>query len=159
MKVTVRRAKQTDAARVAKMAVLLVEQHVAYDPRRFSKLYDESGAARFYGATAEQEDAAVFVAEIDNDIVGFAYIECDAIDYPALLRNGAWLNDIYLDETARKHGAGALLIEAVAAFAKNFGSEKLLLTVAAKNSLAQDFFTGRGFKPTMIEMMLDLGEE
>jgi hypothetical protein len=34
-----------------------------------------------------------------------------------------------------------------------------MLSVAAQNELARNFFEHRGFKTTMVEMMLDLTEE
>lgn len=160
MTVTVRRAELKDAGSVAKLAVRLARQHENYDSRRFARLYDEEQAEWFYGSQTEaKEDAAVLVAELENEIVGFAYIEYEAKDYPNLLENGAWLHDIYIDETARGQNAGKFLIEKSIEIAKEFGADKLMLSVAAKNELAREFFERRGFRETMIEMMLDLSKE
>ncbi len=157
MAVTIRQAIKKDARRIAELAVKLARQHEDYDSHRFARLYDEDQAEWFYGSQTEAvEAAAVLVAELENEIVGFAYIEYEAKDYPNLLENAAWLHDIYIDEKARAAGAGKLLIEKSVEIAKEFGADKLMLSVAAKNEFAKDFFKRSGFKETMVEMMLDL---
>lgn len=156
MAVTIRRATKKDAGRVAELAVKLARQHEDYDARRFARLYDERDAEWYYGSRDETTDETVLVAEIDNEIIGFAYLEYEAKDYPNLLETAAWLHDIYIEKSARAAGVGKLLIEKSIEAAKDFGADKLMLAVAAKNSAAQNFFENQGFRPTMIEMMLDL---
>ena len=152
----VRKARPGDEQRVAEFALRLFEQHVEYDPERFSTFANIDGAARFYGSRFDTPDSAVFVAEIDDEVVGFAYIERDPLNYAELLRDGAWLHDIYVDESARAEGIGTALIKAAAEAAKRMGAEKLLLTVAAKNAVAQQIFERAGFRWTMVEMTLNL---
>ncbi|HEY8561870.1 MAG TPA: GNAT family N-acetyltransferase [Pyrinomonadaceae bacterium] len=159
MSVKIRKANQNDGRRVAELAVKLARQHEEYDARRFARLYSEADAEWYYGSRNETADEAVFVAEIDNEIVGFAYLQYEAKNYPALLENAAWLHDIYIEESARKTGAGRLLIEKSVEAALEFGADKLILSVAAKNEAARAFFERRGFRETMIEMMLDLNEK
>jgi GNAT superfamily N-acetyltransferase len=156
MGLTVRRAGRQDARRVAEFAIKLFAQHRAYDARRFADISSIEGAEHFYGGQTEASEAAVLVAEIENKIVGFAYLQYEATDYANLLENAVWLHDIYLDERARGAGAGKLLIENSIETARELGADKLMLSVAAKNTAARDFFERRGFHETMIEMMLDL---
>ncbi len=154
--VTIRRATEKDGRRVAELAVKLARQHEDYDPQRFARLYEAADAEWYYGSRNETTDETVLVAEIDNEIVGFAYVQYEAKNYPALLENAAWLHDIYVDESTRTAGVGRLLIEKAVAAARAFGADKLMLSVAAKNAVARGFFERRGFRETMIEMMLDL---
>ena len=157
MAVTIRRATKEDSRSVAELAVKLARQHENYDSRRFARLYDEPQAEWFYGGQTTMTDAAaVLVAELENEIIGFAYLEYEAKDYPNLLENAAWLHDIYIGEKARGTGAGKLMIEKAIEVAKEFGADKLMLSVAAKNEFAKDFFKRSGFRETMVEMMLDL---
>ena len=113
MTVKIRRAQKEDAPKIAELALKLVRQHQSYDPRRFARLYDERQAQWFYGKqTAESgAAAAVLVAEIENAIVGFAYVEYEPKNYAEMLENAAWLHDIYVEDAARAGGAGKLLIE------------------------------------------------
>lgn len=156
MAVKVRRAEEKDAAAVGEFAYRLAAQHVGYDARRFTHIAEAVQMARFYGSRNATGDEAVMVAEVDGEIVGFAYLQYEARNYADLLQNAVWLHDIYLDEAARSAGAGKMLIEASKEVAREMGADKLMLSVAAKNSQAQDFFERQGFRATMIEMMLDL---
>jgi GNAT superfamily N-acetyltransferase len=159
MAVTVRRATEKDAPLIGEYALKLVEQHRQYDPRRFSRLAEAGQMAWFYGGRTKAADAAVLVAETEGEVVGFAYVQFEARDYANLLESAAWLHDIYVDEKARGTRAGKLLIEAAVEIAKELGAGKLMLSAAAKNEHAREFFARQGFRTTMVEMMLDLTEE
>ena len=152
----VRRAEKSDAPAIAEMAMKLVEQHVDYDPVRFAHIATLEGMEWFYGGQTDADDARVLVAEIENKVVGFAYLTFEETNYADLSKATAKLHDIYVDEKARHTGAGAKLIEIAVSEAKNFGATKILLSVAAKNLSAQEFFKKQYFRTTMHEMMLEL---
>ena len=111
MSVVVRRADLNDAKKVGKLAHKLAVQHREYDPKRFSVFAEPEQMAEFYGRQTQAHDAAILVAELENEIVGFAYLEFEARNYAGLLENAVWLHDIYIDESARGFNAGKLLIE------------------------------------------------
>ena len=156
MPVEVRKATRDDAEKIAEFAILLSKQHRDYDKDRFIAFSDIDGAAWFYGEQTEADDAAILIAEIDGKPVGFAYLQYEARNYAALLENAVWLHDIYVDAAARGTGAGKALIEASADAAKQLGAVKLMLSVAARNLIGQEFFERAGFRTTMLEMMLKL---
>lgn len=158
MSVTVRRATPEDARAIAEFAVALAAQHQDYDSRRFTPLASVGQAEWFYGNQTKAKDAAVLVAEANGKTIGFAFVQFEAKNYADLLENAAWLHDTYIDETARGQNAGKLLIEKSAEAAKELGADKLMLSVAAKNEYAGEFFERSGFRTTMVEMMLDLSE-
>ena len=158
MAVEVRRATKKDAPTIAAYAIKLFAQHRAYDARRFAEIASIEGATNFYGSQTETKHAAVLIAEIENETVGFAYVQYERLDYANLLENAAWLHDLYVDEQARGHDAGKLLIEKSVQTAKEFGADKLMLSVAARNEYAKEFFKRQGFRTTMVEMMFDLTE-
>ena len=159
MAVEARRATEKDAPKIAEYAIKLFAQHRRYDARRFAEIASIEGATNFYGSQTKAKNAAVLIAELENVIVGFAYIQYESLDYANLLENAAWLHDLYVNERARGYNAGKLLIEKSVEAAKEFGADKLMLSVAAKNEYAQDFFERSGFRETMVEMMLDLTEQ
>lgn len=158
MAVVVRPATRDDASVVAEMAMKLVEQHRHYDPVRFARLADIDGMTWFYVGQTETNDAAVLVAEEDGRIVGFAYVGYEAKNYADLSVSAARLHDIFLEDTTRGRGIGRLLLDAVIATAKQWGASKLMLSVAAQNTIAEKFFGKAGFQTTMHEMMLVLTE-
>lgn len=152
----VRRATRDDAAKIAEFAVALADQHTGYDPSRFTRVITTEGAEWFYGSRTEAENSVVLVAEIDDAIVGFAYMTYEPVLYSELATKAAWLDDIYLIPEARGTGAGRELLEGVRNEAKRFGADKVLLSVSEKNAIGQQFFERNGFRTTMREMMLPL---
>ena len=159
MKIEVRRGTKEDARIIAEYAMKLVSQHVSYDPVRFAKIATVDGMEWFYGGQTETENAAVLVAELDGKVVGFAYVGYEEKNYADLALTSARLHDIYVDEAGRHSGAGRELIKGAVEVAKEYGADKLLLSVAAKNTAAKEFFEQAGFVTTMHEMMLVPGDE
>lgn len=158
MPAVIRRAQDGDEAQVADFAIRLFRQHADYDPGRFTVFATPEGAKVFYKSRFSAPDAVVFVAESEGEVVGFAYIERDPLNYAELLENGAWLHDIYIRDESRSEGTGRALLDAAIEAAKELGAKKLLLSVAAKNFAARSFFEGAGFRVTMHEMTMDIGE-
>ena len=158
MPVTVRRATRGDASKIAEFAVALSKLHAELDPARFTQFSGGERAVRFYGERAEADGAAVFVAEDDERILGFAYLEYEPVLYRELATKVAWLDDIYVEPGARGHGAGRALLAAAKSEAKSLGANKILLSVADKNVAGQQLFERNGFRTTMHEMMFVLDE-
>jgi ribosomal protein S18 acetylase RimI-like enzyme len=156
MSLTIRRAQPGDEDRIAEFAMKLVEQHVAYDEVRFARIATPDGMKWFYGGQINAENAAVLVADIANQVVGFSYVTYEEKSYVDLAISVASLHDIYVDESARHTGAGQGLVAAAVDFARQKGASKLMLHVAVKNVAANEFFEKFGFRPTMTEMMLQV---
>jgi len=159
MPVEVRDAVAGDELRVAGLLIKLVNQHVQYDPGRFADFVTEEGAAAFYLSRFNAPDARVLVAEADGELIGFAYLEFEERNYEELVDRGVWLHDIFVEKEFRSAGAGKALMQASIAAATELGGTKLLLATAARNTAGKGFFEHFGFRPTMIEMTLDLDVE
>jgi GNAT superfamily N-acetyltransferase len=156
MSIVVRRARKDDARTIADYALMLFAQHHAFDPERFVRLTDVKGAEWFYGSQSEAKDAAVLVAELNRKVVGFAYLRYEEKNYMDLLENAVRLHDIYVDEAVRGTGVGKGLMNAAIETAKGFGADKLVLSVAARNEHAREFFIRGGLRETMVEMTVNL---
>jgi GNAT superfamily N-acetyltransferase len=156
MAIAVRRATDEDAGTVAEFAIKLFSQHREYDADRFAKLDDVEGAAWFYASRIAGETSSVLVVKLDGAVVGFAYLEYEAMNYADLLEDAVWLHDLFVAETARRTGVGVELMKAALAEARRLRGQKLVLSVAAQNTAAMDFFKGLGFRTTMHEMTLEL---
>jgi GNAT superfamily N-acetyltransferase len=150
----VRKATREDAAKIAEFAVALFELHAAWNPRRFTQIATVDGAARFYGDRAE--NGSVLVAELKNELAGFAYFEYEATLYAELATKVAWLHDIYVDPATRGQGVGTALIAGVRDAARELGADKILLSVAIENAEGHKLFERNGFETTMHEMMLGI---
>lgn len=156
MRAVIRRAKPGDEEAIARFAIKLFDLHAEYDRDRFTSFANPEGAARFYRSRFDTPESAVLVAEIDDRLVGFAYLERDDLNYAELLENGAWVHDIFVEEAARSKGIGKALMNAAVNVACEMGAKKLLLSVAVKNIAAQTVFANAGFRQTMMEMTLNL---
>lgn len=156
MAVVVRRAVFEDAPVIGKYAQKLVEQHEDYDQQRFARLASQDQKAAFYASQTNSEESAVLVAELDGEVVGFAFVQFELKDYAGLIESAAWLHDIYVTEAARGFEVGKKLLEAAVIAAKEFGASKLMLSVAVQNEKARRIFERAGYRTTMFEMMLDL---
>ena len=158
MPVAVRRATKADAPAVAEFAMKLVEQHIAYDPVRFSPIATLKGATWFYGTQTEAENAGVLVAEREGRLIGFVYVGYEEISYQDLATRSVWVHDIYIEPDERHGGAGQALMDAAVQFGKERGATKLLLWTAESNVEARRFFERSGFRTTMREMMFELND-
>lgn len=96
------------------------------------------------------------VGELDGRVVGFAYLTYEERNYIDLLENAVRLHDIYVEEEGRGSGIGKDLLNAVIDTAKKFGADKLVLSVAARNEYAREFFKRNGLRETMVEMTVNL---
>jgi len=152
MAVTIRKATRDDAPRIAELAVALFVLHAGWNPRRFTQIATREGAERFYGGRAEQ--GSVLVAEVENEVIGFAYFEYEPTLYAELATKVAWLHDIYVEPGARRQGSGSALIAGARDAARQLGANKILLSVAVQNTEGHGLFERNGFETTMHEMML-----
>ncbi|MCY1015541.1 GNAT family N-acetyltransferase [Pyxidicoccus sp. MSG2] len=153
MPVTLRPAKPSDEPALGRMGAALARLHHDFDPQRFMLPDDvESGYRWWLGKEARNKKAVVIVAELDGEVVGYAYGREEAVDWNALLDRSGGFHDIWVDEKARRAGAGVLLAEELMKRLTALGVPRVVLHVAAKNEAAQRMFAKLGWRPTMVEM-------
>ena len=153
----VRRATRDDLRHIGRLGALLVAAHHEFDPRRFLAVTSrtQDAYASFLGTQLDAPDAAVFVAEQNAEVVGYAYVAVESYDYMALRGPAGVLHDILVDPAHRRHGVGQQLLEAALAYVRSRGLSQIVLATAERNEAAQRFFASVGFRRTMIEMTRD----
>src|SRR6185312_14928517 len=110
----VRAAKVADLDDLGRMAGQLVRLHHAMDPARFMLIDGvERGYAHFFAGQLDDAATVLVVAERGGACVGYAYARLEERDWNALLDACGALHDIYVDDTERQTGVGALLMEEV----------------------------------------------
>jgi ribosomal protein S18 acetylase RimI-like enzyme len=154
----IRRATRADLPLIGRLGALLVSQHHHFDSRRFLPATDRTkdGYARFLGSQLDAPEAAVLVAALDTDVIGYAYVALESYDYMSLRGPAGLLHDIIVDPERRRHGVGRALLEAVLEYVRSRGLEQLVLSTAERNETAQRFFAGMGFRRTMVEMTREM---
>lgn len=154
----IRRATRDDLRHIGRLGALLVAAHHEFDSRRFlaATSRTKDAYASYLGTQLDAPDAAVFVAEENADVIGYAYVAVESYDYMALRGPAGVLHDIVVDPECRSRGVGRRLLDAVLEYARSRGLSQLVLSTAERNEAAQRFFESVGFRRTMIEMTREL---
>jgi ribosomal protein S18 acetylase RimI-like enzyme len=136
MAVTIRRATTDDLDAIA----LLFDAY-----RRFyAQPGDLQRARDFLHERLQRGESAILLAEFDGRAAGFTQL------YPmfsSVRTARIWvLNDLYIDESARRHGAGKALLDAAAQFAKEQGAAGLVLETTRDNDAARALYRAAGWR-------------
>jgi ribosomal protein S18 acetylase RimI-like enzyme len=132
--VNVRPAEPRDADAVLALMEGLTRPAVADDP--------EPQRDVFLGHL-ENEDASVFVAELDGEIAGAVSLWIQ----PRLnwTTPQAWIPDLYVDPAFRRRGAGRALLDACADEARRRGCHVLVLESGHHREEAHQLYEAYGF--------------
>ena len=88
-------------------------------------------------------------------VIGYVFADVETTNWMELRGPCGVVQDVYVDEAARRLGAGRALMNAAIAWIRSKGRSQVVLMTKSKNSHAQKLFTTLGFRPTMLEMTLD----
>jgi putative acetyltransferase len=138
--IDVRPAEPADAA-----AIVALAQEVSAEPEGWMIWNEWRGAGderRYLRAVRRHPDAAVFVAEIEGEIVGRLSLSRDA--HPAS-RHVADLG-LMVDARFRRRGVGRALLEAAVSWARRNDVSKLELHVFPWNTAAIALYESFGFE-------------
>ena len=152
--VVLRPATTGDLPAIGRLAVLLVQAHHDFDPDRFIAVtpHTEQGYASYIGSQLGKKTSVVLVAELHDELLGYAWGGVEGVDYMSLRGPAGVLYDIVVDPAHRGNGVGRLLLDAVLAALEAQGAPRVVLSTAVRNDAAQRLFARAGFRPTMIEM-------
>jgi ribosomal protein S18 acetylase RimI-like enzyme len=159
--VTIRPARPADMKTVGRLGALLVKTHYDFDNDRFIAPNPDTSEryGGFLGSQLEKENIIVLVAEGDGKVIGYTYAGVEGFDYMSLRGPAGVLYDIIVDPASRGQGIGRMLLDATIAALKARGEPRVVLSTAEKNETAQRLFARAGFRPTMIEMTLNLDSD
>jgi ribosomal protein S18 acetylase RimI-like enzyme len=156
--ITVRPATELDHEILGRFGGALMRQHHAADAARFIQVdHPETGYGRFLVSQISGPNSVVMVAEDAGTVVGYVYADVESANWMKLRGPCGVVQDIYVDETARRRGAGRALMRAAIEWIHSRGRSQVVLMTKTRNEHAQQLFTKLGFRPTMLEMTLDGG--
>lgn len=154
--ITIRPATTSDQEPLGRFGGALMRQHHAADPRRFIQVeHPEAGYGRFLVSQIPNPNSLVVVAEYSGTVVGYVYADVESTNWMELRGPCGVVHDIYVDESARRLGAGRELMRAAIAWIRSKGQSQVVLLTKTRNEHAQRLFATLGFRPTMMEMTLD----
>jgi len=158
--ITIRPAAKADEPTLGRYGATLMRQHHAADPRRFLLTRQpEIGYGRFLVSQLGDPDCRVLVAENETGVVGYVYADIEPLSWRDLRGPCGIIEDVFVDESARRQGAGRALMEAAVAWIRSRGMSQVVLSTMYRNEEAQRLFERLGFRRTMIEMTLDTTPE
>lgn len=129
--------------------------HQTLDPR-FQYASDAVKATEeFMSKQIESENGCFWVAQIDNDIVG--YVEAMVVDRPPIhvQRRVGHLGSIYVKPEARRKGIGTSLWNLARDWLAEKGVPKISLMVASQNPKALEFWKKFEFSEIMIRLEVE----
>lgn len=132
----IRFATVADAARIAPL----------FDAYRqfYEQPADRTAALAFISARLERRESVILLAgTADGEAVGFCQLYpsfCSVIAGPIYV-----LYDLFVAPSARKSGAGAALLRAAEAYAREQGARRMDLTTARNNFTAQSLYESLGW--------------
>lgn len=156
--VIIRRAAPHDVAALGDLGIALMRTHYAFDAQRFLEptQADAAGYARFLQSQLDDDASIVMVAEQRDRIVGYVYAAVEPLSWKELRDECGFIHDLLVTDAARGRGAGEGLLNAAIEWLGERGMPRVVLGTAAQNQNARRLFDRRGFRPTMIEMTLEL---
>lgn len=154
----IRPAARTDLAALGRLGAVLMHTHYAFDPQRFLAPGDdpEGGYATFLATQLDRPDAIVFVAERGGALIGYVYAGLERLSWKELRGPAGFIHDVVVDDSARRSGVARQLLQAAVDWLRGRGAPRVMLWTASQNTTAQNVFDAMGFRPTMIEMTLEL---
>lgn len=146
-----------DLEPVSLLAEQLVLLHHGWDTTRFFTTPDVAkGYRRYFQSQLGVEGVLLLTAEVEGAIAGYLFGTLEARDWAKLLDAHGAVHDVFVSVAHRRQGvAHALMNEAKARFL-SLGARQVVLYSASSNTQGQALFRQLGYRPTMVEMTLDL---
>ena len=159
--VLVRAALRGDVRACARLGARLARWHHAMDPRRFFVTPAlEEGYAWWLGKESRNRRAVVLAAvrraRGRERVVGYAYGRIEPRDWNTLRERCGVGIDLVVEPACRGRGVGRLLVDELIRRLGDRGAPRVVIQVAARNEKAQGVFAGLGFRPTMLEMSVEV---
>lgn len=127
----------------------LVEQY-----RAFYQQSPNPETENFLLERIENGESVIFVAEIENKLVGFT--QCYP-SYSTVSASTVWLlNDLFVDPEFRGQAIASQLMQAAEKAAKDAGASRIWLRTAHTNTAAQALYESRGWKIDEVFRRYDL---
>jgi ribosomal protein S18 acetylase RimI-like enzyme len=158
MKITIRKAKTEDYGSLIELFDEVDAVHRDHHPRIFQKPNGPVWEIDYYIGLISDESTAVFVAELEGNILGFIHaIVRDAPDIPVLVpRRFAIIDGIVVISKYKKRGIGRMLMKGIEEWTKEKGASSIELNVYEFNQEAISFYESLGYKTFSRKLSKDL---
>ena len=158
MEIMIREAVINDYESLCEIYAELDKHHRLNHPELFIKPDDYARAKEYVLETINDDNKAIFVADVESKVVGFAecYIQESSIFPVNKKRRWVQLDNISVVREYQNHQLGSLLLKKVIEWAKIKEISRIELKVYSFNKNAIEFYLGKKFKDLNKTMYLDL---
>ena len=149
----IRKAEEKDIKGIIELLKQVVEVHHVIRPDIF-----KGGVTKYkedeLKAILSEPKTPVFICEEDGKILGHAFCQIKEVKNNVLLCNKKtfYIDDICVDENARRKGVGKALYEFILGYAKSIGCDFITLNVWKGNDSAENFYRAMGMKERHVIM-------
>lgn len=146
--------KIEDFERVNELAVQVHELHVRWDSDLY-KSVEEAISKEYFESKINNKE--IFIAKIQNEIVGYVIFNIAEKDYPSMrYRKQLSIEAICVDANCRGKGIGTALLEYIKKVGKEKGCTDLYLTVNKENENAINLYEKFGFRVKNIAYLMKI---
>jgi ribosomal protein S18 acetylase RimI-like enzyme len=153
--IRIRTANIGDLENIKELWLELHRYHMSLDSMRMYSINAwEIRMVGFARAIQNTDCGRVFLADIDNIIVGYLWCEIRHRDPGPrdLPDKYAEIESLLVNENARSYGVGSLLMKASDIWFEENKIEHVMLSALAGNDIAISFYKKHGYRPTTIIM-------
>lgn len=147
-----REANLSDIPQLLELEQSIIEAERPYNPdikKENAKYYDIENLVH-------SENACLLVVEANGNIIGTGYAHIRASKEPLVYDVHSYLGFMYVDPTYRGRGVNQLVIESLIKWSKDRSVSHFSLDVYSENTAAIKAYEKVGFKPSSLEMTLNL---
>lgn len=119
--------------------------------------YSKAGVAYYTKALTDAAWAAFVACDTSGDVVGYVIGSSENKFSYRTIKTGE-LNDMCVAPEARRSGVGRKLVEALKAWMKGRGTDRVYVSVFTKNSRALAFYKAMGFREWEMGLEMKLSE-
>jgi GNAT superfamily N-acetyltransferase len=127
----------------------LTEHHGASEPLFALRPDADAEIHRLLAATLQDPEAAIFVCERDDALLGFCTVRIDRAPPIQVEVQRAEITDLMVLASERRRGVGRALVERALGWVEERGVERCEVRVANLNSEGQQFWRSIGFGDLM----------
>ena len=135
--VTIKDAKKCD-----ELLTKLIQSEKKYN----SNINEKYIVKDYFEKIYNEKNNVIYVAKIENEIVGYIYCKIDSIKNGPTIELEALIDGLYVDENYRKQGIATALMNSVKEWSKENEVKYLFLNVLEKNKNAMNLYYKNNFK-------------
>jgi len=155
--VEIRAAKLEDVPNVLPMVEKIAAVHEQWDSAKYGYLPNPSQRySRWMAARATDPRSVFLVAEREGRLVGFivATVEKEIPIYR--LDEYGFIHDLWVEPEYRNEGVGRQMTMLLIERFREIGVKQIRCDTAAKKEVARKLFEACGFRPSVVEMLLEM---